>query len=97
MRRLRPDDRRPVVVSVPCANLGNLASGLLSMRMGLPVSRFVSVENANNIFYHYVHTGEFVPRQSSPSIAPGLDAGNPTNFERIPALAGGLEGILEGG
>ena len=51
------EDVSNLVISVPCANLGNLASGLLARAMGLPVKRFVSVENDNNIFYHYVQTG----------------------------------------
>ncbi len=84
-----------VVVAVPCANLGNLASGLIAREMGLPVKRFVSVENANNIFYNYVCTGEFLPRPSVASIAPALDAGNPTNFARITALLGGVEQVRQ--
>lgn len=72
-----------MVVSVPCANLGNLASGLLAREMGLPVKRFISVENQNNTFYNYLRTGTFSPQPSVQSIAPALDAGNPTNFARI--------------
>ncbi len=84
-------DTPQIVFSVPSANLGNLASGLLAQRMGLPVKRFVSVENRNNIFYNYIRTGRFTPRDSVYSIAPALDAGNPTNFPRITALTGSHE------
>ncbi len=86
-------DTSRVVMAVPCANLGNLASGLMARAMGLPVSRFVSVENQNNIFYNYVHSGQYVPRPSVSSIAPALDAGNPTNFARITALLGDVEQV----
>ncbi|WP_303330014.1 threonine synthase, partial [uncultured Duncaniella sp.] len=41
-----PDD---VVVSVPSGNLGNLTAGLLAWRMGLPVTRFVVANNANDV------------------------------------------------
>lgn len=82
-----------VVISVPSANLGNLASGVIARAMGLPIKRLVSVENVNNIFYHYLQTGEFLPRPSVYSIAPALDAGNPTNFARITALLGDVEQI----
>lgn len=82
------EDVSNLVIAVPCANLGNLASGLLARAMGLPVKRFVSVENDNNIFYHYVQTGHFVPHATVASIAPALDAGNPTNFPRVLNLLG---------
>lgn len=80
-----------LVFSIPCANLGNLVSGLVAQRMGLPVKRFVAVENENSIFHNYMTTGEFTPRPSAGSIAPALDAGNPTNFERVLDITGSLE------
>ena len=80
-----------VVMSVPCANLGNLASGLLAQQMGLPVTRFVSAENRNNIFYNYLRSGQYKPRPSEESIAPALDAGDPTNFGRIEDLTATVE------
>ena len=83
------------VISIPSANLGNLASGILARRMGLPVKRFVSVENVNNIFYQYLRTGQFTPRPSVYSIAPALDAGNPTNFARITAMLGDVDQVRE--
>ena len=86
---------KPLVVAVPCANLGNLASGLMARAMGLPITRFVSVENENNIFYNYVCTGQFTPRPSVTSIAPALDAGNPTNFARVTALLGDVEQVRQ--
>jgi len=81
-------DVSDVVFSVPSANLGNLTSGLMARAMGLPVKRFVSVENENNIFYNYIKTGYFIAKPSVPSIAPALDAGNPTNMPRVMELLG---------
>ena len=82
-----------LVFAVPCSNLGNLASGLLAQQMGLPVKRFVSVENQNNIFYNYVKTGVFTPKPTQYSIAPALDAGCPNNFERVLGLMGNHKNI----
>lgn len=82
-----------LVFAVPCSNLGNLASGLMAQRMGLPVKRFISVENQNNIFYNYVKTGVFTPKPTQYSIAPALDAGCPNNFGRIVDLMGSHEDI----
>jgi len=89
----RHEDCDQLVFFVPCSNLGNLASGLMAQAMGLPVKRFVSVENQNNIFYHYVKSGVFTPKPTQYSIAPALDAGCPNNFGRIVALLGSHENI----
>ena len=89
----RQVDVRNLVFAVPCSNLGNLASGLMSQKMGLPVKRFVSVENVNNIFYNYVKTGEFSPKPTQYSIAPALDAGCPNNFGRVVELLGNHENV----
>ena len=82
-----------LVFAVPCSNLGNLTSGLMAQAMGLPVKRFVSVENQNNIFYQYVKTGVFTPRPTQYSIAPALDSGCPNNFGRILEILGSHEKI----
>ncbi len=91
---LSRQDRVPqdgLVMAVPCGNLGNLVSGLVARKMGLPVKRLVAVENDNNIFHDYIETGKFVPKPSLGSIAPAMDAGNPTNFERIVDITGSLD------
>jgi len=88
-------DTSHLVFAVPCSNLGNLTSGLMAQCMGLPARRFISVENQNNIFYNYVKTGVFTPRPTVQSIAPALDAGNPTNFGRIVALLGDHDGVCK--
>lgn len=86
-------DVSDVVFAVPSANLGNLTSGLMARAMGLPVKRFVSVENENNIFYNYIKTGYFIAKDSVASIAPALDAGNPTNMPRVMELLGNYSEI----
>lgn len=86
-------DVNKLVFFVPCSNLGNMASGLMAQAMGLPVKRFVSVENQNNIFYNYIKTGVFTPKPTQYSIAPALDAGCPNNFERVVEILGNYENI----
>lgn len=82
-------DTSQVVISVPCGNLGNLTAGIMAKRMGLPIKRFIAADNANDIFTHYLATGEFVPREPVPTIASAIDIGNPRNFARIQSLYGG--------
>jgi threonine synthase len=79
-------DERPVVIAVPCGNLGNLTAGLIAWKMGLPVRRFVAAANANRVFVDYVEGGSFAPRQAVPTLSNAMDVGNPSNIARIMAL-----------
>ena len=84
----------PIVVSVPSGNFGNLTAGLFAKRMGLPVKRFIAANNRNDIFYHYLQTGNYEPRPSVATIANAMDVGDPSNFARILDLYGrSLEAI----
>jgi threonine synthase len=74
---------KEIVFVVPSGNLGNLTSGLISQRMGLPVSYFVSALNQNDIFKKFLATGEFNPVPSLRTLSNAMDVGNPSNLERI--------------
>lgn len=71
------------VVSVPSGNFGNLTAGLFAKKMGLPISRFIAANNANDIVYNYLQDGQYVPRSSVQTIANAMDVGDPSNFVRI--------------
>lgn len=85
------DKQKEIVFAVPSGNLGNLTAALWSKKMGLPVKRFVAANNRNDIFYHYLKTGEYRPRPSVPTIANAMDVGDPSNFTRITELYGSYE------
>ena len=72
-----------LVVCVPSGNFGNITAGLFGKVMGLPVKRFIAANNANDIFYNYLQTGEYHPRASAQTIAYAMDVGDPSNFARI--------------
>lgn len=72
-----------LVVCVPSGNFGNITAGLFGKVMGLPVKRFIAANNANDIFYNYLQTGEYNPRPSVQTIANAMDVGDPSNFARI--------------
>ena len=78
----------PIVVSVPSGNFGNLTAGLIAHRMGLPISRFIAANNANDIFFHYLQSGVYTPAASKATIANAMDVGDPSNFARILDLYG---------
>jgi len=71
------------VFSVPSGNFGNLTAGIMAMKMGLPVSRFLAATNINNVVPQYLETGTYKPRPSEATISNAMDVGRPSNFERI--------------
>ncbi len=77
-----------VVACVPSGNFGNICSALFGKRMGLPISRFVAANNANDVFFNYLKTGVYNPRASVQTIANAMDVGDPSNFARIYDLYG---------
>ena len=79
-----PADAQPeLVICTPSGNFGNICAGLFAKKMGLPVKRFIAANNANNVFYEYLQTGEYRPRPSVQTIANAMDVGDPSNFARI--------------
>ena len=74
---------KKIVICVPSGNFGNLTAGLFAKRMGLPISRFIAANNANDVVYKYLQDGNYDPRPSTPTIANAMDVGAPSNFDRI--------------
>ena len=77
-----------VVACVPSGNFGNICSALFGKRMGLPIHRFIAANNANDVFFNYLKTGEYNPKASIQTIANAMDVGAPSNFARICDLYG---------
>jgi threonine synthase len=73
----------PLIVSVPSGNFGNLTAGIFAKRIGLPVARFIASTNANDVVPQYLRTGEFHPRQATPTYSNAMDVGSPNNFPRL--------------
>ena len=77
-----------MVVCVPSGNFGNICAALFGHEMGLPVKRFIAANNANDIFYKYLQTGQYDPKPSVQTLANAMDVGDPSNFARIYDLYG---------
>jgi threonine synthase len=77
---------KPVVVSVPSGNFGNLTAGILATRMGLPIEHFIASTNINDVVPRFLETNEFIPKPSQQTISNAMDVGNPSNFERLKIL-----------
>jgi threonine synthase len=74
---------KPLVVSVPSGNFGNLSAGLLAFRMGLPIEHFIASTNLNNAVPRYLESGTYETRPSIETISNAMDVGSPSNFVRL--------------
>jgi len=77
-----------LVCCVPSGNFGNICAALFGKRMGLPISRFIAANNANDVFFQYLQKGLYEPKASRQTIANAMDVGDPSNFARILELYG---------
>lgn len=78
-----------LVICVPSGNFGNITAGLFGYKMGLPVKHFIAANNANDIFFKYLKSGKYEPKNSKQTIANAMDVGAPSNFARIYDLYNG--------
>ena len=82
-RKSKIGNRKSLVVCVPSGNFGNICAALFGHEMGLPISRFIAANNANDVFYNYLQTGRYEPKPSVQTLANAMDVGDPSNFARI--------------
>jgi threonine synthase len=74
---------KPVTISVPSGNFGNLTSGLIAKKMGLPIHKFIAATNRNHAVPDYLQSGNYQPQQTYHTITNAMDVGNPSNFPRM--------------
>ena len=72
-----------IAICVPSGNFGNICAALFGHQMGMPVKRFIAANNANDIFFNYLQTGQYNPKPSKQTLANAMDVGDPSNFARI--------------
>ena len=72
-----------ITICVPSGNFGNICAALFGHQMGMPVKRFIAANNANDIFFNYLQTGQYNPKPSKQTLANAMDVGDPSNFARI--------------
>jgi threonine synthase len=78
------------VFSVPSGNFGDLMGGLIAMRMGLPVHKFIAATNENDEFPAFMSSGIYQPlRPSKNCISNAMNVGHPSNLARVFSLYGG--------
>lgn len=74
---------KPLIVSCPSGNFGNICAGILAKKLGLPIHHFVAATNANDTVPQFLFNGIYQAKASVPTISNAMDVGNPSNFVRI--------------
>ena len=80
---------KPLTVSVPSGNFGNLVAGVMAWKMGAPIHCFRAPTTINDTVPRYFATGRVEPRPSVQTLANAMDVGNPSNLERLQWLFNG--------
>jgi threonine synthase len=79
------------IFSVPSGNFGDMMGGVLAMKMGLPVKRFIIGVNENDEFPVYLAKGEYKKVEPSRNcISSAMNVGHPSNLARLVSLYGGM-------
>jgi len=79
-------ENKPLVISCPSGNFGNICAGILAKKLGLPIEHFVASTNINDTVPEFLKTGKYNPKPSKATISNAMDVGNPSNFIRIQEL-----------
>jgi threonine synthase len=80
-----------ITFSVPSGNFGDMMGGVLAMKMGLPVERFIIAVNENDEFPRYLETGVYEKLEPSRNcISSAMNVGHPSNLARLVDLYGGI-------
>lgn len=77
---------KPIILSCPSGNFGNICAGIMAKRLGLPIVHFVASTNANDTVPRFLEKGNYDPKPSIATISNAMDVGNPSNFIRIQEL-----------
>jgi threonine synthase len=79
-----------ITFSVPSGNFGDMMGGVLAMKMGLPVEKFIISVNENDEFRQYLLTSRYNKIEPSKNcISSAMNVGHPSNLARLVALYGG--------
>ncbi|MCX6241339.1 MAG: threonine synthase [Bacteroidetes bacterium] len=85
----RPGEQ--IIFSVPSGNFGDMMGGVLAMKMGLPVRKFIIATNENDEFPNYLFSGTYEKLEPSRNcISSAMNVGHPSNLARLLALYGGV-------
>lgn len=79
--RLQPLPK--VSFAIPCGNLGNLVSAVISKKMGLGINKIVAATGPNCDLSRFMSSGYFNSFEAGRSIMPAMDVATPNNLPRL--------------
>ena len=74
---------RPLAVTVPTGNFGNVFAGYAARRMGLPIRQLVVGSNSNDIVTRFFESGTMETGPVLRTLSPSMDIQVSSNFERL--------------
>jgi threonine synthase len=88
-RLAKPEEK--IIFSVPSGNFGDMMGGVMAMKTGLPVEKFVIAVNDNDAFPAYLNSGVYEKIDPSRNcLSSAMNVGHPSNLARLVALYGGI-------
>jgi threonine synthase len=85
----------PLRIIVPTGNVGNVMAALWAREMGLPIESVVIATNRNRTIPDYLHSGQWAPEETIPTLANAMDVSRPSNWERLIHRFGDYDTICE--
>ena len=73
----------PINVAIPSGNFGNAYSAWFGRSHGLPINQIYCSTNVNDVLRRFIETGELLPQETLPSVAPSMDIQIPSSLERL--------------
>ena len=70
-------------VVVPTGIFGDVYSGYIAKKMGLPINKLIVATNQNDILKTVINTGIYKPKKVIHTISPSMDIQVASNFERL--------------
>ncbi len=81
--QVSPEQRKNLVISVPCGNFGNLTAAIIAQILGLPIKHFVATTNVNDTVPRFLQTGQWQPNKTIATLSNAMDVSAPNNWPRI--------------
>lgn len=74
---------KPLIVSCPSGNFGNICAGIMAKKLGLPIAHFVAATNANDTVPRFLENWRYEPSATVATLSNAMDVSDPSNFVRI--------------
>ena len=74
---------KPIIISCPSGNFGNICAGMMAKRLGLPIHYFIASTNENDTIPRFMEDGNYEPKNTVATLSNAMDVSNPSNFVRI--------------